>query len=99
MKLILTRHGETDKNVQGLVYGNLPSKLTENGKKQAEELAVMLDSYKIDEIFCSDLDRCVETAKPIIALHPGSADFIQSSIKRTISRQLDRYEDHRRRLA
>ena len=70
MRLILTRHGETDKNVAGLVYGTLPSKLTENGQKQALELAATLRTFKLDHIFCSDLDRCVETAAPTIALHP-----------------------------
>src|SRR5580700_4079220 len=70
MRLILTRHGETDKNVAGLVYGTLPSKLTENGRKQAQELAEILGSYKLQHIYCSDLDRCVETAAPIVARHP-----------------------------
>lgn len=71
MKFILTRHGETDKNVEGRVYGTLPSKLTANGRTQAERLAVALRDQDISAIYCSDLDRCVETARPIAAFHPS----------------------------
>ncbi len=69
MRLILTRHAETDKNISGLVYGNLPSKLTKKGIAQVKLLANKLRTYNFDKIYCSDLDRCVETANFIIAVH------------------------------
>ena len=47
MKLILTRHGETELNLKGIMQGHLPGKLTKNGINQAEKLALRLKNEKI----------------------------------------------------
>jgi broad specificity phosphatase PhoE len=72
MKLLLTRHGETEENIAGILQGHMPGKLTDNGIEQAKKLALRLDGHEIDVIFSSDLDRAVKTAKEIIKKHPNA---------------------------
>lgn len=69
MKLIITRHGETEENVRGVIQGHLPGKLTKLGKEQAKKLAQRLKNEKIDAIFSSDLARASDTAKEIAKFH------------------------------
>lgn len=71
MKLILTRHGETEENIAGIMQGHLPGKLSDSGIEQAKILALRLKDEKIDYIFSSDLARSVDTAKEIIKFHPN----------------------------
>ena len=44
--------------------------LSEKGMKQAEETAKKLKSENFDQAWSSDLKRCVDTAKIILAQHP-----------------------------
>lgn len=71
MKLIITRHGETEENVKGIMQGHLPGKLTEKGISQAKKLALRLKDEKIDYIYSSDLARASDTAKEISKFHEG----------------------------
>jgi phosphoserine phosphatase len=70
MKLIITRHGETDYNVKGIMQGQKQSRLTPNGIKQAEALSDRLKNEKIDFIYTSRMDRSIDTSK-IINRHHG----------------------------
>ncbi|MBU0667447.1 MAG: histidine phosphatase family protein [Nanoarchaeota archaeon] len=70
MKLIITRHGETLENINGICQGHLPGTLSENGKLQAKKLALRFKDEKIDAIFSSDLARSSDTAKEIAKFHP-----------------------------
>ena len=70
MKLILTRHGETEENKLGIMQGHLPGTLSKEGIEQAKKLAVRLKDEKIDAIYCSDLTRAVTTSKEILKYHP-----------------------------
>jgi len=81
MRLILTRHGETLENKDGILQGWLPGYLSKTGKKQALLLANRLRFIKIDFIYTSDLNRCVETAKIIFRFHPF-AKFIKEKLLR-----------------
>lgn len=72
MKLILTRHGETVENTQGIHQGHLPGKLSDQGINQAKKLAERLKDEKIDAIFSSDLARAADTAKEILKFHPNT---------------------------
>lgn len=63
--LFLVRHGETILNTQKIVQGHIDSKLTEKGKKQAQDLSDLFEGIQIDEIYASDLKRAVHTAKII----------------------------------
>lgn len=70
MKIILTRHGETEENLQGIFQGHLPGKLSEEGIAQAKKLALRLKDEKIDVIYSSDLARAKDTTKEIVKFHP-----------------------------
>ena len=70
MRLIITRHGETEENKQGIIQGHLPGILSELGKEQAKKLAKRLKEEKIDLILSSDLARASDTAKEIVKFHP-----------------------------
>lgn len=69
MKLILTRHGETEENKANIIQGHLPGKLSADGIKQSKKVALRLKWEKIDYIYSSDLDRAVDTAKIIAVYH------------------------------
>ena len=73
MRLILTRHGETEENVKGISQGQLlPGILTKLGIEQAEKLALRLKDEKVDAIYSSDLARSADTAKIIAKYHPDA---------------------------
>jgi broad specificity phosphatase PhoE len=69
MRLILTRHGETIENAEGIRQGHLPGRLSELGKAQAVRLALRLKDERIDAIYSSDLARAADTAKEIAKFH------------------------------
>ncbi len=69
MKLIITRHGETEENKAGIIQGHLPGHLSETGIEQAKKVALRLKDEKINFIYSSDLDRAANTAKEIAKFH------------------------------
>lgn len=71
MKLIATRHAETNYNVKDLVNYDpaVDVYLTEKGIKQAEELAEQLKDFKFDAIYISRLKRTKQTADIINRYH------------------------------
>ncbi len=78
MKIILTRHGETIENREGIFMGHNPGELSEKGIKQAKQLALRLKNEKIDKILSSDLARASDTAKEISKFHSESSlEFIE----------------------
>lgn len=64
MKLYVTRHGQTEGNVNDLVCGLKEFALTEKGRDQARALAHQIDAdnIKIDRIITSPIGRAKETA-------------------------------------
>lgn len=67
MTIYLIRHGETALNAARVVQpANTP--LSDRGLRQAQELAKRLSSAGLTGIFCSDLERAVQTAEPISAV-------------------------------
>ena len=81
MKLILTRHGETVENKEGILQGWLPGKLTEEGIKQSKLAAQRLKDVKIDIIYTSDLKRCVDTANEIKKFHKNSKFIKEKALR------------------
>lgn len=81
MKLILTRHGETEENKQLITQGHLPGHLSDKGKEQAVVLAAKLRGVHIDVIYTSDLKRCVDTTNEIVKYHKDSK-FIKEKLIR-----------------
>jgi broad specificity phosphatase PhoE len=69
MNIILIRHGETEDNRKGVIYGQADRSLSDIGKKQAQQAALLLKDEKIDFIYSSDLGRCIETAEVIARYH------------------------------
>lgn len=66
MKFYLTRHGETDWNIQNRIQGQTDTLLNERGREQAHELAKRLkDEYEIKSIYTSRQKRARETAEVI----------------------------------
>lgn len=67
VKVILVRHGETDSNVNHVLQGSLNTPLNANGKSQARQTGEHLKDVHFDRAFCSSLERCVQTAEPIVS--------------------------------
>ena len=85
MKLIITRHGQTEENKAGILQGHLPGKLSTLGIEQAKKLALRLKDEKIDYIYSSDLARAESTAKEITQYHPNiSIEFTQELRERDL---------------
>ena len=65
-KLLCIRHGYSEYNHLKKFTGQLDIPLTPLGIQQAEITAqYLLETYKIDAIYSSDLSRAVHTAKPV----------------------------------
>ena len=75
--IILTRHGETLENNQGILQGHEPGTLSAKGIKESAALASALKNRKIDIIFCSDLKRSYISATII-------AEYLKLPLNETI---------------
>lgn len=66
--ILLIRHGENDYVKKARMAGRLPGvHLNETGKAQALALADKLASAPIKALYCSPLERAMETAQPLAA--------------------------------
>lgn len=65
MRLLLVRHGETERNREGRVLGQGNQSLTEEGRRQAVALAQALSRESVTALYSSPLKRAVETAEII----------------------------------
>jgi broad specificity phosphatase PhoE len=61
----LARHGETEWNEEGRFQGQANPPLNEKGLAQAHQLANFLAEEEIQALYCSDLQRAVQTARII----------------------------------
>lgn len=61
----ITRHGETDWNVKGIVQGSTDIALNDTGISQAQALRDKLGNMHFHQIFSSDLSRAKQTAEII----------------------------------
>lgn len=69
-QVIFVRHGETEWNKERRVQGGSSDiQLNENGREQAERLALRLKSEKIEAIYSSPLHRALDTALKIAGYH------------------------------
>jgi len=64
--VILVRHGETVWNLEGRVQGHGNSGLSDLGKRQAVLVAKRLKMIAVDAVYCSDLQRALDTIEPYI---------------------------------
>lgn len=65
-ELVLVRHGETDWNAQGRIQGQLDVILNPVGQVQAEAVGARLCGERFDAIYSSDLERAMQTARPVV---------------------------------
>lgn len=56
-------HGTTTDNEQNLATGQLPGELSARGREQAVGLGELVQDRTFDVVFCSDLNRAVESAQ------------------------------------
>ena len=62
MKILVTRHGQTDWNVEKRIQGRTNIELNNKGIEQAYQTKENLENEKIDLIICSPLKRAKQTA-------------------------------------
>ncbi|MBA3352190.1 MAG: histidine phosphatase family protein [Blastocatellia bacterium] len=67
-KLYLVRHGQSAGNAQGRFGGHGPTPLSQLGERQAEITAKMLAREGVTVIYSSDLERALQTARPLSEL-------------------------------
>lgn len=68
MKIYLVRHGECEKSDSEPV-------LTQDGIKQAKNVAKKLLSLKIDKVYSSDLTRCKQTCEELLKIGSFDKEF------------------------
>lgn len=65
MEIILIRHAQSKGNEENVVQGHIDTGLSELGYNQAEALSTYFNLGDLDAIYSSDLDRAIQTARPI----------------------------------
>ncbi len=64
--LTLVRHGETTWNAEGRIQGHLDIPLSATGRAQAAAIGRRLGGESFDAILSSDLERALQTARPVV---------------------------------
>lgn len=63
LRLYLTRHGQTESNLNKIMQGWHNSELTELGKKQAQKLHKRIKHIEFEDVYTSPIKRAIDTAK------------------------------------
>ena len=63
IQMYFARHGQTEENVNRIFQGQLPGRLTEEGKRQAVAMGEELAGVSLDAVVSSDLQRVVDTVQ------------------------------------
>lgn len=99
LRLVLARHGQTTANAKGILDTRLPGHpLTDEGHRQAAELADRLAGEPVVAVYASRALRAQQTAKPIAARHGLTAQVLDGVHEVAIGNLEGRQqpEDHRR---
>ena len=99
LRLVLARHGQTTANAEGILDTRLPGHpLTEEGHRQAAELADQLAGEPVVAVYASRALRAQQTARPIAARHGLTAQVLDGVHEVAIGTLEGRQqpEDHRR---
>ncbi len=65
MKIIITRHGQTNHNINNIIQGHDEGEINDKGYIQVVNLSKKLKNYDIDYIISSDIKRCRMTTEII----------------------------------
>ena len=84
MELFLCRHGQTEHNDNGIVQGQMDSKINGKGKEQARKLRDRLTEENITKVYSSSMTRAVETAE--IVAEPHNAEIEKTDKLREVAR-------------
>lgn len=76
MKVLITRHGETEENARHICQGQTDGTLSERGKAEARELGKKIAGEKLIACYSSDLGRAVETAKLVLSMRKDMGEGI-----------------------
>lgn len=78
LRLMLVRHGQTDSNVR-LALDSAPpgGPLTEQGRRQAEELADSLAAEPVTAVYASVAIRAQQTAQPVAERHGLTVEVVK----------------------
>jgi len=95
--ILLIRHGDNDPMKKYLVGRSPGVHLNEQGQKQAQALAKLLETAPIQAIYCSPMERAIETALPLaqarnleIQVRPGLTELDYGAWKGRTYKQLAR---------
>jgi broad specificity phosphatase PhoE len=94
MELFLCRHGETEHNDNGIVQGQMNTKINGKGKQQAKKLRDRLAEENIDKVYSSSMTRAVETAE--IVAEPHDIEIEETEELKEVARakfEGERFED------
>jgi broad specificity phosphatase PhoE len=81
-RILLARHGETEAKHRRMLLGRHEMPLTEEGRRQAEELAAVVAGDGIVRLYASPLGRTVETAA-IVAARIGVPPILDERLAET----------------
>jgi broad specificity phosphatase PhoE len=77
LRLVLVRHGQTTANAEGILDTRPPGQpLTEEGHRQADELAQRLADEPVVAVYASHALRTQQTARPVAARHGLTAQTL-----------------------
>jgi probable phosphoglycerate mutase len=77
----LLRHAQSVANTKGILAGQDDSvELSKVGVKQSKELANFLKTLKINQVYCSPLNRCIQTVTPFMKANPKIEFGIKSEL-------------------
>jgi alpha-ribazole phosphatase len=76
MRLYIVRHAQTVENATNICQGQLDTKLSPDGIRQAQDLALRLKDVRFDLAFTSDLSRAYDTLRHITEYHGKTEIFI-----------------------
>lgn len=74
-KLLITRHGQTKENIEGIIQGKEHGNITEEGFKHVTKLVSRLKNEKITKIISSDIPRCKITTEQILNVIPIPVEY------------------------
>ena len=64
-RILITRHGQTKENAEGVVQGKEHGNINQKGFEQIKKLIKILKKQNLNKIISSDIPRCSITAKEI----------------------------------